>query len=135
MNLALLDTHAVVWLVEADPRLGRESRALADLALQSNVLTVSAFTFWEVAMLARRGRLILDSPTAAWRRKVLNLGISEIPVSGDIGVISNELDDFHPDPADRIIVATAMTREATLVTADEAILEWLDGLPKQDARL
>ena len=44
------------------PRLGRESRNLANLALVNNALRVSAFTFWEVAMLARRGRLIPGVP-------------------------------------------------------------------------
>ena len=50
-------------------------------------------------------------------------GLIEIPVDGEIGIRANALQDFHPDPADRIIVATALNGRR-LVTADERILDW-----------
>ena len=127
MSNVLLDTHVLIWMLEGDRRLGNESRRLADSAVREEALMVSAMTFWEVAMLARHHRLALAQPVSSWRQKVLELGIVEVPVSGDIGILATELEGFPPDPADRIIAATGMIHGATLITADARILEW-DGL-------
>ncbi len=107
MTVVLLDTHALVWLLEGDQHLGHEARRLADMAVRQDTLLVSAMTFWEVAMLVLCRRLILVQPVPNWRHNVLELGIAEIPVSGDIGILATEFEDFPPDPADRIIAATA----------------------------
>lgn len=58
------------------------------------------------------------------RRKVLERGIREAPVDGAVGIQAAELKEFHGDPADRIIVATALANLATLMTADKPILRW-----------
>ena len=69
----------------------------------------------------------------SWRMDLLKEGLIEIPVDGDIGIRANALPDFHADPADRIIVATAMGGHR-LVTADERILGWDGNLARLDAR-
>ena len=69
----------------------------------------------------------------SWRRELLGQGLIEIPVDGDIGIRANTLSDFHADPADRIIVATALYGHR-LVTADERILAWGGSLARLDAR-
>jgi PIN domain nuclease of toxin-antitoxin system len=134
MSTTLLDTHALIWLMEEDQSLGRQSRQLADTAVRESKLFVSAITFWETAMLAQRRRILLAQPLRNWRQKVLELGIEEIPMSGDIGILAVELEDFHPDPADRIVTATALVHGATLVTADARILEWAGSLVRHNAR-
>jgi PIN domain nuclease of toxin-antitoxin system len=134
MNPVLLDTHALVWLLEDHSQLGRRAARMADAAARTGILLVSAITFWEVALLAMRRRLTLAQTVAGWRRRVLDLGIEEIPVSGDIGILSAELEGFPADPADRIIVASALGRGATLITADEGILDHSDQVPCHDAR-
>ncbi len=133
MMAVLLDTHALVWLLEGDQHLGHEARRLADMAAREDTLLVSAMSFWEVAMLVQRRRLGLVQPVANWRHKVLELGIAEIPMSGDIGILATELEDFPLDPADRIIAATAMVHGARLITADASILGWKSQLSRHDA--
>ena len=133
MTDVLLDTHALVWLLEGDQHLGHEARRLADMAVRQDALLVSAMSFWEVAMLVQRRRLILIQPVGNWRHNVLELGIAEIPVSGDIGILATELEDFPLDPADRIITATAMIQGAELVTADANILGWKGQLTRYNA--
>ena len=130
----VLDTHSLVWLVEGDPRLGLNARELLQTALQADDLTVSAICFWEIAMLVRSGRLALAVPTAEWHRGTLELGILEAPVSGQIGILAGELAGLPGDPADRIITATAMVRNATLLTADRRILDWTGNVLRHDAR-
>ena len=64
---------------------------------------------------------------------MLEAGLKEMPVDGQIGIRANNLPNFHPDPADRIIVATALQGHR-LVTADELILRWNGSLDLLDAR-
>ena len=133
MSRIILDTHVLLWLIDGTDRLGTESRRLADEAVKDDSLLVSAISFWEVAMLAQRGRLELAQPAAIWRQRVLGLGIQEIPMTGGIGILATELEDFPADLADRIIGATALTHGATLITADSRILEWGGQLERHEA--
>ena len=134
MTPVLLDTHALVWLMEDSSQLGRGAARRADTASRTGVLLVSAITFWEVALLTMRHRLTLAESVAGWRRRVLELGIEEIPVSGDIGILATELEGLPADPADRIITATALLQGHTLLTADQRILGWSGTVLRQDAR-
>ncbi len=96
-------------------------------------MAVSAYTFWEIAMLSDKGRLTVAPDLLLWRSALLEDGLIEIPVDGVIGIRANNLPNFHPDPADRIIVATAMEGHR-LLTADELILNWSGSLDRLDAR-
>lgn len=135
MTPVLLDTHVVIWLTEENRRLGRRARRLADRALARDAIAVSAISFWETAMLLQRGRIEIRGSAEAWRRSVLDLGVEEIPVTGDIGILAATLPgDFSQDPADRIIAATANVHGATLLTADDRLLDWPGRLARHDAR-
>ena len=84
-------------------------------------------------MLQEKGRINLLSDVGSWRMGLLEDGLTEIPVDGEIGIRANGLANFHADPADRIIVATAL-RGHRLITADERILAWTGNLDRLDAR-
>jgi len=131
--LIILDTHALLWLDAGDPLLGASARRAADRAWGKNELAVSAITFWEVATLQRKGRLALSKDLESWRTQLLQAGLVEIAVTGDIGLRSADLPGFHSDPADRIIVATALREGAMLCTADRRILDWPGHLKRRDA--
>lgn len=132
--MILLDTHTLIWLDSGDKKLGAQTRRRIDNALQEEELAVSAISFWEVAMLVDRGRIELSLPTLLWRRDLLSAGLVEIPVSGEIGIAAATLESFHGDPADRVITATAILREAQLFTADDKILRWSGQVERHDAR-
>ena len=80
-------------------------------------------------MLREKGRIAFPKDVSLWRREQLEQGIIEIPIDGEIGIRANELADFHTDPADRIIGATAL-RGHRLVTADERVLVWNGSLDR-----
>lgn len=132
--MILLDTHVLVWLTKGLDALGAEARQLANNALGQNELAASAITFWEIEMLIQRGRLELMQSTAAWRQTLLDQGLIEVPLAGDIGIMAAALSDFHHDPADRLIAATALYHSAQLVTADKRILGWTGTLLRHNAR-
>ena len=131
--MILLDTHTLVWLDEGNKRLGKKSRELIDEGLNNEELAVSSICFWETAMLMQKQRLSLMTPVTQWMQDLLQQGLHEIPVTGGIGIIASALPDFHGDPADRLIVATAISNSATLVTADDNILNWKGDIRRQNA--
>jgi PIN domain nuclease of toxin-antitoxin system len=131
----LLDTHVLVWLDEASPRLGSAAIEQIDSAFHSGMAAVSAISFWEVGMLVRKGRIRMDMDLAVWRDDFLQQGLIEIPITGDIGVRAAGFDDFHGDPADRLIAATALQNSASLLTADERLLSSRLAIRRLDARL
>ena len=132
----VLDTNALLWLREGSPKLGIRARTIADDALQDGELYVSAFSFWEVAMLVAKQRLELIGSVSSWRERVLADGVREIPVSGEIAIASAEFVGGMPDdPADRIITATAINIGGTLMTADAKLLRWNGALDRHDARI
>lgn len=133
--MILLDTHALLWLESGSERLGSRTRKLVDRALVDDALGVSAITFWEIGMLIAKERLALARPAERLRSELLGSGLVELPLTGDAALAAARLESFHADPADRLIVATALASSATLVTADSRILEWSGLVKRQDARL
>jgi PIN domain nuclease of toxin-antitoxin system len=131
--LIVIDSHALVWLASGDKRLGRRARATSDRALAEGRLAASAVSFWEIALLVAKRRLQLGRPPRAWRDALLKSGLHEMEVDGEIAMAAAQIGDFHDDPADRFIVATASLAGATLLTADQRILEWKGSLRRQDA--
>jgi PIN domain nuclease of toxin-antitoxin system len=134
-SLILLDTHALLWLDRDDPVLGSTADRMAEGALAEGALAASAITFWEIALLLAKDRVELARPLGQWRRDLLTSGLVECPVVGEIGIAAAQLQDLHGDPADRIILATALHHRATLVTADQRLLGWTGPLERHDARL
>ncbi len=129
--MILLDTHAAIWLVIDG--LGKQSQRIADRALADDRLAVSAFSFWELGMLIAKRRLRAVKSAGELRAKLLAAGIRELPLTGEIAILAAELEALHGDPADRIIAATAIAHDATLVTADANLLRWRHRLKRQDA--
>lgn len=119
----LLDTNALVWLVEGRSRLGRKARGAIERARRKDDVCCSAFSFLELALLIARGRLRLTLELPEWRADVLDAGIWEIAVSGEIAMLAGGLDALA-DPADRIVMATSILMNARIVTADQAILAY-----------
>ena len=130
--MILLDTHVMLWLRLGDARLGASARSAIDQAWQSDELCVSAVSFWEVALLKSKQRIRFPEDVGLWRREQLEQGAIELPLDGSIAIRAATLPDFHADPADRLIVATALEGHR-LVTADRRILDWPGHVSRLDA--
>ena len=133
--MILLDTHVLVWLDEANPRLGPGAIKKIDAAFQAGNAMVSAISFWEVSMLVRKGRIRLELDLRVWRNDFMQQGLIELPVTGEIGIKAAGLEQFHGDPADRLIAATALQHSLTLITADEKLLSCKLATARLDARI
>ncbi len=133
--MILLDTNAFIWMDSGSERLGSQSLALIRAGWRQETVFVSAITFWECAMLERDRRMTFPPSVMEWRESMLDKGTREIVLDGAVAAAAVSLDLPYKDPADRFIVATALAKDALLVTADERILGWPGQLRRQDARL
>ena len=132
--MIVLDTHVLVWSASDDRKLGRKARGLLDRFWAAGQVAVPAIVFWEVGLLQARRRLQLPTSVREWRDAVLAAGVIELPLDGAVVVRALDLSGLHDDPADRFIVATALVHGATLITADERLLDWRHVMERQDAR-
>lgn len=122
----LLDTNVLLRLVSDSPQIGEPFKRDIEVALDESDVAVSAVTFMETTRLHHHRRIDLGCHPATWRRERLMSGLREIAIDGDIAVESVLLmnSGFHRDPAEQLIVATAMRTGMELATFDSAIKEW-----------
>src|SRR5258708_1302443 len=130
----LLDSHTVLWVTEDSPKLGRAARRRCDAALAAGELAIPTIVFYEVGRGLRRGRLRGPTSIRDWRARILSTGVHEIPLSAEIAIRASDLENLSGDPLDRLIVATTLVEEGSLMTADQPILDWSGRLQRHDAR-
>ena len=99
-------------------------------------VAVSVVTFWEIAVLAEKRKLLLGCDPARWRSDRIEGGLRELPLHGPEAMRAVMLgrEGFGNDPADRFIVATALVGGHTLLTTDREILAWPGDLHRVDIR-
>lgn len=119
--MILLDTHALIWWRDDSGKLSKNALAAIDKEAKNGTVSISAFSFWEIALLVEHHRLTLPSDLQTWMAAVEAInGMKFIPVDHQIAVASVQLPvGLHKDPADRILVATAMLLNIPIVTADQ----------------
>ena len=130
--MIILDTHVIIWLRTGDQRLGPRANGEIANALMVDNAAISAISFWEIGMRIQKNQINLGLTLDAWRRALIEDGLIEIPVDGVIAALAGLLTELHGDPADRLIVATALGGHR-LVTADRRILDWPGNLDRLDA--
>jgi len=135
----LLDTHPLVWFFHGEVRLGNQAGALIADHIKRRSAWVSPISFWELGMLVSKGRLLLGRSAEAWANYVLTSGeLCVAELSPLTALSAGELpQSIHGDPADRIVMATAVALDCPLVTADRKILGYAAAghLQAIDARL
>jgi PIN domain nuclease of toxin-antitoxin system len=121
--MIVLDTHAWIWYVDSPERLGDLARASIEAARGTGAVYVSAISTWEVYMLAARGRLSLRLSPEVWVARCERLSFLRfVPVDNDIARLAVQAcAAMHPDPADRIITATALYLGCPVATCDGKI--------------
>ena len=114
----LLDTHIWLWLFRDPKRLGPET--FQQLHDTKNELWLSPISTWEALTLHHKGRVNLHLELATWVAQA-TAGTKEAVLTHEIMAVAWRL-PLHQDPADRMLAATALVLDLTLVTADSRLL-------------
>ena len=115
--MIVLDTHIWLWWVNGDTAaLGKKRKEMIGAA---DAAAVSAISCFEVAWLQSHARIELSCDRNYWFEKALQgSGITLIPITPEIAGRAVDLPEHHTDPQDRLIIATALTHEAQLISSD-----------------
>jgi PIN domain nuclease of toxin-antitoxin system len=119
MDALLLDTHIALWLDSGDEHLRSSTRALIDGCWQNGgTIHLSAVSVWEIALLVDSRQIELDLPIEDWITRFLQRpGIEAVPLGHSAASRSYRLYQLeHRDPADRLLIATAIELACPLVT-------------------
>lgn len=121
--MIILDTHAWIWWRNESPNLSKKAQ---EAILTADMIGIPVINCWELAMLVSKERIGLSMDVQVWIDLALQHPIVKLlPLTPEIAVRSTRLPgDFHGDPADRIIVATSLTHNGTLITKDQKITDW-----------
>jgi PIN domain nuclease of toxin-antitoxin system len=118
----LLDTHTVLWLAENSPELpDRVAKIILDA---DNALFVSVASAWEVAIKCSVGKLRLSGEVGGFFQILDENGFSILSIKRTHLECLGSLPFVHKDPFDRILVATAITEDMSILSADENIAEY-----------
>jgi PIN domain nuclease of toxin-antitoxin system len=127
IDAVLLDTHIALWLGNGDERLRPPTLGLIDDCWRNGgTVLLSAVSAWEIAQLVGIGRLVLDCPVEDWIERFLDRpGMETVPLSHHAASRAYQLHHLeHRDPADRLLISTAIELECPLVTYDARILRF-----------
>jgi PIN domain nuclease of toxin-antitoxin system len=122
--MIVLDTHAWIWFISNPDLLSKRAKKAVNAAVKDKSILISSISAWELALLVTKKRIKLTLDVTDWIAKSESLPfIQFVPVTNSIAVKSVNLPlPLHPDPADRIIIATALSVGAPLVTKDKKLL-------------
>ena len=121
MNL-LLDTHIILWSMLEPERLSK--KVTVELQKAENQLWFSPISSWEIMLLEKKGKIILEPDSASWLREAFKrVPLKEARINHEIAIRSCLIKLPHQDPADRLLTATASIFGLTLVTADTRLIE------------
>ncbi len=123
--MILLDTHTWIWSHSATKLLSDNVKKLIKKT-QTDQRAIASISIWEFAMMVTKGRINVKIDPKRWLNNAIGKsGLRVIGLTPEIAMESCNLPgDFHKDPADQIIVATARTHNLTLLTKDRKIIEY-----------
>lgn len=121
--MIVLDTHAWIWWISDPSLLSESAKSIIDAEVAERKIFISSISAWEIAILVSRGRLKMTMSANDWVAASEALPFFNfVPVTNSIALKSVNLPGtLHNDPADRIIISTALSLGASLVTKDEKI--------------
>lgn len=124
--MIVLETHIWIWWVHGDPKLSQTAK-IAIESQESLAIGISVMSCWEIAKLVEYNRLTLPCEISEWFEKALSYpAVQLLDLTPQIAITSIQLVNFHRDPADQIITATAKVYDCPLVTMDTKILGYAD---------
>ncbi len=114
----LLDTHALLWWLDDDPRL---EQSAADAIAGAEFVAVSAASAWEIGIKQSIGKLSGPDDLPA---ELATNGFTELPVTVAHALAAGGLPPHHADPFDRMLVAQSRMEGLTLVTRDDRLVDY-----------
>ena len=119
--MILLDTHVVIWLALTPEKLSSAAAEAIRRAVSTGRPAISVVTLYEIANSMRRNRIKTVILPSLFLDRIARR-FTVLPVSDVVAIRAAQLPErMHGDPMDRMIAATAIVENCTLITADQRI--------------
>ena len=115
----LLDTHVVLWTAENSPLLSEKAKSV--ILDENSEKYVSVVSAWEAAIKLGTRKLQLEGGLPEFFRMVDDNGFLTLPIEREYLRLIPHLPDYHKDPFDRLLIATAVTENMTIITTDQNV--------------
>lgn len=124
--MIVVDTHVLIWFVDNPKKLSSKAVKIINKEKENGVILVSSISIWEIYLLIKKNKLKFNIEAETWIKEIEGLPfIQFVPINNTIAAKSVNLPgEFHADPADRMIVATAREKGAVLISSDEKIRKY-----------
>lgn len=119
MSSIIIDTHILIW-DQLDPkRVSKKARRAIELAEENHKIILCEISLWEISILMKKRRLVLDMSYLEFMDEVLQTKNYQLHgMNAEIAFLGSEIDIETKDPADRIIAATSIVLGLPLISAD-----------------
>ena len=118
----LLDTHTLIWLIEASSKVSSDIKV--KLKFPGNQIYLSSVSLWEIAIKSSLGKLELKSPFSKLLSDLNSTNITILQIENDYLEKLTTLPLIHKDPFDRLLISTALVEGMTIITTDENIQKY-----------
>lgn len=124
--MIVLDTNALIRWISDPEKLSQRVKKTIEEAEKKKAIYISSISVLEIYTLVKKNKLKFNILADNWLEKVESLPyVNFVSMDNKIAVQSVNLPDpLHKDPADRIIIATALQIGAKLITSDQKILDY-----------
>jgi PIN domain nuclease of toxin-antitoxin system len=122
----LLDTHILLWAAGVPDKLSKSVRSM--LLDESNSLYFSSASIWEIVIKRGLGRKDFKVDPLRLRKQLIANGYQEVSIISDHALGIEQLPKFHKDPFDRVLIAQAKAEGLTLLTSDERVARYGEGV-------
>jgi PIN domain nuclease of toxin-antitoxin system len=121
--MIVVDTHIIIWDALAPKQLSSPAAKALAQANQGDGFLISDISLWEIAMLIQKGRIKVNTDPQTFLTLIFQANNCQVrPITPEIAYLSVSFPNkFNPDPADRLIIATALSENVALITADQNI--------------
>ncbi len=127
MSSVVIDTHILIW-DQLDPkRISKKARKALDLAEKNHKIILCEISLWEISILMKKRRLVIDMSYLDFIDQVLQTKTYQLQgMNAEIAFLGTEIDIDTKDPADRIIAATSIVLGLPLISADQFMIKATD---------
>ena len=122
MGRYLLDTHTAIWFFNGDNALSETAKKI--ILDTSNIKYLNIASAWEIAIKLSIGKLDIAGNTADFIHDAETNGFIILPIKTDHLTALESLPLLHRDPFDRLLIATAISEQMTLISADKNIAQY-----------
>jgi PIN domain nuclease of toxin-antitoxin system len=123
----LLDTHILLWCLEESDKLPDKAR---DLLLSADIVFASTVNLWEIMIKQSIGRLELKIDMHDIIQVIEQSGFSILPIKPNHAVKLVDLEEFHRDPFDRMLIAQSLVEPLHLLTCDTIVAKYKGNIVK-----